>query len=404
MTSAFFSKSIFRHLNDRVGMHKLVSPLSAPLCFFGLFLVLPAFSLPGICSMIVTTAQAETYPPAVDTGHEAEQTNSDPLRSETPGTDPQDGPDGDGTVGSPAAPGPEAGEPADKAPDTIVDMVHAGISRGIQGTASWMDSFFGDWRYASELNESYIRFRYNVFLEEAAKMYRKPDLQARFVLPQLREKTHIVLSGTPRETSEFSAVHTNSPYDQITNPDERNVSAALQQTFLKTAKQNFTLRAGAKLHASKPVLIAGPRYRVLFDTHGWGIRFTEEALWTSDTGWEARSIMDLEHPLPAGLFFRTSNQVDWVEDVAGYVYAFSFNIGQPLSARRGIDYEWINVFHTKPVNELVEVSLRIRYRQRLWRDWLFFETAPQYRFPRDRSFKSVPGILFRLDMLFGDYQ
>lgn len=384
-------------------MHKLVSPLTVPFCFFGLLLVLPAFNLPGVCSLLVSTADAETFEHVLDAGNEVEKTGSGKLCSEASGTGLQEAPAGNAGVGVPEGE-QRSEEHADKQPDSIVDMVHAGISRGIQGTASWMDSFFGDWRYASELNESYIRVRYNVFLEEDAKMYRKPDLQARIVLPQLRQKTHIVFAGTPRETSEFSAVQTNSPYEQLTNPEERNVSAAVRHTFFETAKQNLSIRVGAKMHHNKPVLVAGPRYRVLYDSENWDIRVTEQALWESTTGWEARSVVDLERPLPAGLFFRASNEVIWEEDVVGYVYAFSFTVGQPLSRNRGIDYEWINVFHTKPVNELTEVSVRVRYRQRLWRDWLFFETAPQYRFPRDRSFKSIPGVLFRLDMLFGDYR
>ncbi len=42
-----------------------------------------------------------------------------------------------------------------------------------------------------------------------------------------------------------------------------------------------------------------------------------------------------------------------------------------------------------------------RYRQRFWRDWMYFDITPQVRFPRDRRFNPVPGILFGLEVLFG---
>jgi hypothetical protein len=42
----------------------------------------------------------------------------------------------------------------------------------------------------------------------------------------------------------------------------------------------------------------------------------------------------------------------------------------------------------------------LRYRQQIWRRWLFLEIAPQYRFPRDRGFEDVPGINFKLEMIF----
>ena len=108
---------------------------------------------------------------------------------------------GSGKVDEQPAPGGE-----EQKNETIVDMVHAGISKTIQGTATWVDSFFGNRRYESELNESYGRISYFVFLERNAPMLKQSDVQLRWVLPQLREKTHLVLSGTPKETQAFSAI------------------------------------------------------------------------------------------------------------------------------------------------------------------------------------------------------
>ncbi|MBS1128532.1 MAG: hypothetical protein H6Q96_912, partial [Nitrospirae bacterium] len=90
------------------------------------------------------------------------------------------------------------------------------------------------------------------------------------------------------------------------------------------------------------------------------------------------------------------------ENVIGYPYALSFLLRHPLDGNRALEYEWINSFQTHPTNELLEELVIFRYRQRFWRDWLFLEIAPQYRFPRDRSFEATPGILFRIEMVFGD--
>lgn len=302
----------------------------------------------------------------------------------------------------------------------IVDLVHAEISHGIQGTATWMDSFFGDWRYARELNESYVRFGYNVVIEEGTPLYRKPDLQIRIVLPQLRKKTRLVFSGTPRENRDFSAVTLDAQREQPLNTEDTNVTAAVHQTFFESAKQNFIIRAGAKLHDLRPVLALGPRYRVLFPLEKWNLRFSEDMTWTSNKGWDSQTTIDLERPLPYQLFFRASNSWIRKEHTKGYLYAASFSVAQLLSRLRGIDYEWVNIFQTRPARiittkegtetvpttlgyVLMEVDLRVRYRQRLWRDWFFFEIAPQCRFPRDRNFKATPGVLFRIDLIFGNY-
>jgi hypothetical protein len=69
-----------------------------------------------------------------------------------------------------------------------------------------------------------------------------------------------------------------------------------------------------------------------------------------------------------------------------------------------LQYEWINNFETRPRNQAVEYLAVVRYRQKIWRDWLFYEIAPQARFPRDRDFDFTPGILFRLEMIFGRFE
>jgi hypothetical protein len=308
--------------------------------------------------------------------------------------------EGTGTSGQPSATGEEGA-----APQTVVDVMHAQLSHTIQGTATWMDSFFGNRRYLSEQNQSYVRFRYNAFFEKDSPAYIRPDLQVRIVLPQLRDRWHLVFAGTPKETTDFSAVQAGAPeVETAGTAGEKQAVAALDRIFLQSAKQNFSVRTGFRLSNLKPVVVLSPRYRVTFPLDSWTLRLIEELAWTSNVGFANQTTVDLERPLPSGLFFRSSGALLHTEHQVGSAYAVSFVLGQPLSRLRAISYEWVNICQTEPVNELTEVDLRVRYRTRLWRDWLYFEVSPQYRFPRYLSFKATPGILFRIEMTLGDYE
>jgi hypothetical protein len=231
----------------------------------------------------------------------------------------------------------------------------------------------------------------------------RPEVQVRVVLPQLREKTHLEISGTPKETDYLSATQAPSVTDQFENPGDKNITTTVSQFIQKTDRVNFVVRAGLQWHQGGPVVILGPRFRMLFPLDHWTLRFIEEVILRNDTGWWSKTTFDLERPLPHDFFFRATN--DWIrtDHVAGFLYTVIFNLDQPLSPQRVLGYEWVNIFQTRPVNELTEIDLRVRYRQRIWRDWLFFEVAPQYRFPRDRGFEATPGILFRLEAMFGHY-
>ena len=126
---------------------------------------------------------------------------------------------------------PEEGEKPAEQPQiqgppspTIGDVMYGEISQTILTTATWLDSFFGDRRYNTESNPSYVRFRYNVFPEKGSPLLLKPDLEARLILPQLKEKTHVIIGGTPKEVNQFSAVQSNTTSDPTANTEERGTS------------------------------------------------------------------------------------------------------------------------------------------------------------------------------------
>lgn len=322
-----------------------------------------------------------------------EERPSTPSLSDQPLTGP--------TVTAPSAPtSPSAFGRTDTG---FVDMLHGGISRGFLTSAVWLDSFFGDERHEAEVNRSQFKVRFDAFREGNTGMdYRRPNFDLRLVLPQLRHKTRLVISGDPNADIDPASSQPGTPATQLAKGQEKSVTSALQFFPLDTKRSNLSIRAGVKFHEGKLNLMLGPRYRYLVHYGTWDLRFTQEELWTTDIGWRVRTRFDFERPLPNDLFFRTSLEGIWTENVNGYPYALSVLLRQPLDGNRALQYEWVNSFQTRPIDALIEELIVLRYRQRFWRDWLFLEIAPQARFPRDRGFEYTPGILFRIDMVFGD--
>jgi len=324
-----------------------------------------------------------------------EEKQTEPSLSRQPLTGP--------TVTAPSKPG--APSAPVNAEDGLVDTLHGGLSQGFLSTAMWLDSFFGDERYESEINRSQLKVRFDAFREGSGGMhYLRPNLDLRLVLPQLRHKTRLVISGDPNVDLDTTLQQPGTPATQLAKGPEKSVTTALQFVPLETKRSNFSIRAGLKFHSGKLEIMLGPRYRYLVHYGPWDARFTEEELWTTDIGFQSRTRFDLERAFSNGLFFRTSLEGIWTENVNGYPYALSFLLRQPLDGNRALQYEWVNSFQTSPTDLLTEELFVFRYRQRFWRDWLFLEIAPQVRFPRDKSFDYTPGILFRLEMVFGDIQ
>lgn len=294
----------------------------------------------------------------------------------------------------------EEPEKIDESPG-IVDRVHEGLSNGLMSTASWLDSFFGDERYVAESKRSYVRLIYDAFQEDRSELLLRPAVDLRLILPQLEKKAHIVFSAEPTESSKDAGTPVTVSGEQSAVAEERNFTAALEYFFRSVPRESFIIRTGAQITDGQPVVFVSPRYRSLTPLDQWDFRFTQEATYRTDTAWQTDTRFDLERKLPGDLFFRASIDGAWYENRDGYFPNLVFSLRQAIDVSHAVDYEWVNNFQTRPINELTEVALRLRYRHSFWRQWLFGEVAPQIRFPREMNFEGIPGILFRLEMFIG---
>lgn len=283
----------------------------------------------------------------------------------------------------------------------FVDVLHGDISQNIWSTADWMDSFFADENYVKEVNRSYVRLRYEIFQEERAKPSLKPAVDMRLALPELERKTHLAFSVEPNEPATGPNAPVRTVAERFGTTEQANMTTALQYFLKTTPQESFVVLSGLQFSKNAPVVLFKPRYRVLAPYHVWQFRFTQEVLWRTDIAWQTDTRFEFERQLPNDFFFRTTLDGVWASRVIGYTYGLAFLLRQPFGPTHAVDYEWINSYQTRPVNELTEVDFRIRYRHSFWREWLFFEVAPQLRFPRDSNFDKIPGILFRLEMFFG---
>jgi hypothetical protein len=260
-----------------------------------------------------------------------------------------------------------------------------------------------------EDNRSYVRVRLDVFKEEGADILFRPAVDLRMALPQLEKKAHVVFTAEPTTVPEGTGALVTAPGEEIATTGQaiapaeepRNLAAALMYFFRSVPGESIIVRTGFQLSKGNPVVFAAPRYRSLTSFAPWDVRFTQEVLYRTDTEWRINTIFDIERKLPHDLFFRASANGVWFSEKIGYFYTVGFSLRQAFGVTHALDYEWINSYQTRPAHELMDVAFRIRYRHSFWREWLFYEIAPQIRYPRERSFDDTPGILFRLEIFFG---
>ncbi len=347
-------------------------------------------------SQVTSTAA----PAEITQGTTTVSSPSEQRQGQAPGAPAPEGQSQAPPAAAPPLQKPEEGKPQ----EGFVDTVHGQLSRRIQNTAAWLDSFFTNDIFLKEENHSHVLVRYDVFKESGSPATMKPSFDLRLALPHLERKTHLIFTAEPAEPPVGSP--TPAPVktagEGFGTTDQRTVTAGVNYIFRSAVKESFIVRSGMQFNKFTPVLFGAPRYRALFPLDSWNMRFTQEALWRTNSGWSTDTRFDFEHLFPHDLFFRTTLDGVWTANVAGYLFSLTFSMRQTLNPSHAIDYELITIYPTKPVGELTEVDYRIRYRHSFWRNWLFFEVSPQVRFPQNRNFRSLPGILFRIEMFIGE--
>ena len=279
------------------------------------------------------------------------------------------------------------------------DSFQTALSNRITTSADWLDSFFQADRMEIEENKTSLRLKLSSFFEEGETYDVKLSARLRLALPGLEDKFHLYINSVFEEDDISVTDPLNEPSD--VNNTEKNTDVSLRYFFKAAKKRNFSFRVGVRFDKFTPELYAGPRFSLSNGFGQWTIRFTDKLTYFTDNGWENRSDIDFERALADNLFFRTNLKGSWYEDAPGYFYSLNNTLFQTIDADRAIAYQQNTYFQTSPCNELSKVLVRVKYRSRIWRAWLFYEISPQMTFPREHDFDAIPGITVSLEGVFG---
>lgn len=288
----------------------------------------------------------------------------------------------------------------EETPPGTVDKGHAGASERVQRLGAWVDRFFADENYEAEVNESWLRIRLDSFSE----LYEGTDLDAKARLhlkvPALNKRLRFEILS-PGEPDDLGATGGNDTGSPPPGAAEEKTSAAVSYVYRALKERSIIARLGLNFDGYSPDPYVGGRYRELVSLNDdWNFRFTQRLRFYTLDGLESRTSLDFERALEENMLFRTSLNGTWLQEYPDYFYSLGFALFRPLDEKSAVEYQVINSFKTDP-HRLDDITVRIRHRQKIWRDWLTFEVAPQVSFGDDRDFEPAPGILFRLEATFG---
>lgn len=277
-----------------------------------------------------------------------------------------------------------------------MDTARGNVSEWLVGKFLWVDSFFDDENNSAEVNKTRLKVSLKSAYSKKDEFEVKPSASLRVRLPMLNNKVNLIIAGS--DESEFDAEESPLTDTSLHKDSERDKqTAGLQYFFKETSSTNLSITVGL----SWDYAYAGLRFRRSNNYGEWRTRFVNKLRYYTDDEWEDKASLDLSRPLSERMLFRTTLAAEFFEQENGIPHSIGFRLFQLIDKRRAIGYETSVFFDTQPNYLVTDVQLRVRYRQRFYRDWLALEIEPFVTFPEEENREANPGIVFKLEAILG---
>lgn len=283
-----------------------------------------------------------------------------------------------------------------------LESVHTGGKAALFELTDDIDEFFGDIRTDEKKREDWFRLGTEVRFRATDPVRIRERLRAGLNLSDYAKNLRIFVNGTTGDQIENGRLEQDLSDGQDFVTDYRGdaASTGISYDFVKTEtmliSSDLGLKFGGGAHPFGDV-----RASKWFDLgNNFSFEPTQFFQWIHDDGFGEKTRADFNfksspkgriRSRTEGLWSESSRGVDLLEDLT-YVYKMTDRryAGIGLSLTAYTDPSW--------TPDVYKASLR--YREAVYKDWLFLETEPALEYPEERDYKTTPSITFRLDMYF----
>lgn len=263
--------------------------------------------------------------------------------------------------------------------------------------AIWFDRFFGEDR-GEEVASALVRVTPSLQYSDRDFTQLAVRIKARVNLPNLKDRVNLVVNDDPDESSALLPGEVARPARVSTA--ERENSAALRYLVKVADTKRVDIDVGLRSHLK---FFARLRYRHLWThTPVLQTRYTQSLFFRDGDGFGDISLVEVERMLAEDVLLRWSTQATVSEVVNGLELRDGIQLLYQIDRDRAINWNLAMTINSDPVWKANSYVTSIRYRQRIFRPWFFYEVEPFVDWIREDHFNTNPGIAFRVEMLFGD--
>jgi len=283
---------------------------------------------------------------------------------------------------------------------TLLDNTHKFVVKSMYGPVAWFDNFFSDERTLDEgPASSSLRWRKELRWEEGGNYSLFTFFHANVRLPKASKKLKLIVTGDEdEEPAELIPGELAEP-GFIKSKERERINMGLRYNLIYTMVSKLHFGSGIKLKRPLEPYVRA-RYRHIIPVAAAAqVRFTGTALWRNLKGWKETAQLDFEKLFSESMLIRWSNSVIFEDPDIDYAWSSSLGFQHLISKQYALSY---TAGMSGTDMEIMSYNTVIRFRSSFYREWLFYEIAPEISWPRDKTgnYNAVPAISFRIEMQF----
>ena len=276
----------------------------------------------------------------------------------------------------------------------FLDHYYDVISQKVQDNTLRVDSFFDDDLPDNDVPSCTVKLRLsNRFkYEDGFSISPGAGVNAQINLPHLEKKWHVFVDNIQRD---------HLPGEDF--PFSDKLSAGLRWNPFSKYPSLLHIDGGIRSLDPwpEPFAILEMRYDLSLGL-GWTAYLKQQGFcYVGDDGFGELSQVDFEQMWVGNARFRSTTAVKWTQESQGVEGEQTLSWEITLEPHVRSITPCLSLFWYKE-SALVADDYRIKvtYRTRIYRTWLFFEVEPQFEFPQDNNYDFTPSIRFNVDIFF----
>lgn len=257
----------------------------------------------------------------------------------------------------------------------------------------FIDTFFGDDVIDDDVSGSRAKLSFFTRRIIGQPVDYNYGISIKLVLPNTNERFNLLLQSSEEEEGERE----NNPINSVENVE---YSTALRYVFQETERWKVNLDTGVRW-GLPPDPFSRLRFRRYAYFDDFRFKATQSLFWSASDGIGEKTNFELNQPLNIDRLIRYSGGAQYLLKDDYFNLNYGLELFHELNAKEVLAYYYRAAGDTIADTTFNNYGIGIRYRRKIYQDWVFAEVNPELETQRDNEYDITPVIMFRFEALIG---